>query len=341
LAGGMNVRIANLTFVAKTRIALVWEKIRLHRKAGSQFRAMKPLQKHRPEADVASIAANPCEWKIMKTILVCFAYFTLVLLLTTGCNPQSDSQRDAIVKYQNRVASIGWQLFDVSAEQARDYERKIDLANKYARENGMSALGLVKSVWDDNKEKEWSERRSAVVAELDKIKAEMATNLPSPPKGCEMLSQQLAELVKTTEPWRSFYDGDAGVWEYWEQGITMRYKRVDLEFDKLKDELLRDIAPPVKKPIEGTFKYQSSLLGSTIEERLQFRKTGCVIWQMFSDIPFVFRTYSIDGDRVTVSSSDGGREVFKIDGQDLLSVERYDKTGKKDEEHKMKRYVRS
>jgi hypothetical protein len=156
-----------------------------------------------------------------------------------------------------------------------------------------------------------------------------------------MLSQQLGELAKATESWRSFYDGDAGVWEYWEQGITMRYKRGDLEFDKLKDELLRDIAPVVRKPIEGTFKYESSLLGSTIEERLQFRKTGCVIWQMFSDIPFVFKTYSLDGDRVTVSSSDGSREVFKIDGQDLLSVERYDKTGKKDEDHKMKRYVKS
>ena len=168
----------------------------------------------------------------------------------------------------------------------------------------------------------------------------MATNLPSPPKGCEMLSQQLAELSKVTEEWRSFYEGNPGVWEYWEQGITIRYKEADLEFEKLKNELLRDIAPPVKEPIEGTFKYQSSLLGSTIETTLEFRKTGCVIMQMFSDIPFVFQTYSLDGDRLTVFSSDGSCEVFRKDGQDLLSIESYDKSGKK-KDHKMKRYVRS
>jgi hypothetical protein len=168
----------------------------------------------------------------------------------------------------------------------------------------------------------------------------MTTSLSSPPKGCEMLSQQLNELIKVTEEWKSVYAGEPRVWDAWEQDVVMHFKEVNLEFDKLKDELLRDIAPPVKKPIEGTFKYQSSLFGSTIEERLQFRKTGCVIWQMFSDIPFGFKTYSLDGDRVTVSSSDGGRQVFKMDGQDLLWVERYDKTGKKDEDHKMKRYVK-
>src|SRR6266571_8914601 len=108
----------------------------------------------------------------MKPILVSLAHFVSVLVLTTGCNPQSNSQQDAILNYQNRAASIGWKLFEVTAGQARDYERKIDLANKYALENGMSALGLVKSVWDENKEKEWRERRGEVIAEIDNNKAE-------------------------------------------------------------------------------------------------------------------------------------------------------------------------
>ncbi len=269
------------------------------------------------------------------------ALVIMSLTIVAGCNHQTDFQREVIVSYQNRVASIGWELFGISEEQRRSYEQEIDLANKYASENNTSALGLVRSVWNDNKEKRWSEYRDEVNTNLETIKSEMATNLPPPPKGCEMLAQQLSELANATEGWKSFYAGEPGVWEYWEQGVTTRYKAADLEFDKLKDELLRDIAPPVKDPVEGTYKYQSSFLGSTIETTLQFRKTGCVIVQIFSDIPFVFRRYSVNGDRVTVFSDDGSREVLRKDGQDLLSIESYDKSGKKEEDHKMKRYERS